>query len=229
MGILADTLVIGIGSLLGSKFKRLKIGYYTIGIAVMIVSLVSFLENMYNIEGMRLSTDNLIVVLFAFIVGSKTGETLNLEERLSNLGKGDNKSLNAFIDATLFFGIGGMQISGPISLALNHDSDQLYIKSMIDAPFALIFGSTYGKVASFSALPVALAQIAIAGAASVFKSFFDVALTQQICAMGYIILFFSGLNLMSDSKTKISNINMLPGILLIIVFNVIKRFAGVWA
>lgn len=226
MGILADALVIGIGCITGSRFKNLKVGYYTIGIAVMILSLVSFLENMYNIEGQRLSTDNLIIVLFAFIAGSKIGELLHIEEKLSTFGKSDNQSLNAFIDASLFFAIGGMQISGSITLALNHDNSQLYIKSLIDAPFALVFGSTYGKITALSAIPIALLQVMIVGVTFASSSFFDPSLTQQICAMGYIILFFSGFNLLSSGNTKISNINMLPGLILIILFHIIRRLAG---
>lgn len=226
MGILADALVIGGGGLLGSRLKNHKIEHSTIGIAVMIISLVSFLENMYNVKGKALSTDHLIVVLLAFLIGSKIGEALKLEERMSNFGKTDNQSLNAFVDAALFFGVGGLQISGPLTLALNHSNDQLFIKSLVDAPFSLIFGSTYGKITAFSAFPVAALQLAIAAAAYAFSSFFDPALTAQICAMGYIILFFSGFNLMSDGKTKISNINMLPGILLILLFHVAKNAVG---
>lgn len=226
MGILADALVIGGGGLLGSRLQHHKTEHGTIGIAVMIVSLVSFLENMYNVKGSMLSTDHLIVVLLAFLIGSKIGEVLRLEERMSTFGKTDNRTRNAFLDAALFFGIGGLQISGPLTLVLNHSNDQLFIKSMIDAPFALIFGSTYGKVTAIAALPVAALQILIAATAYMCSSLFDPALTAQICAMGYIILFFSGVNLMTDGKAKISNINMLPGILLILLFHIIKRTVG---
>ena len=225
MGILADALVIGLGGLFGSRFRHYQIGHYTIGIAVMMVSLVCFLENMFNVDGTRLSTDNLIIVLLAFLIGSKIGEAIRLEDRLSNLGKTDHPSLNAVIDASLFFGIGGMQISGSVALALNHDSSQLLIKSLLDAPFALIFGASYGKVTGLAAIPVAVLQIAIAAAAYASSSLFDAALTQQICAMGYVILFFSGFNLMSDGKMKIRNINMLPGILLILAFHIVRRIA----
>ena len=226
MGILADALVICICGIFGEKIKNHKISNYTIGIAIMMLSLVSFLENMYNINGKTLSTDNLIIVLLAFIAGSKIGEVIRLEERLSNLGRTDNKSLNAFVDATLFFGVGGLQISGPIALALKHSNDQLFIKSLVDAPFALIFGSTYGKIAAVSAIPVALLQVGIAIVAYMFSSFLTQTLIAEICAMGYIILFFSGFNLMTDGKVKISNTNMIPGIGLVVLFDIVKIVIG---
>ena len=226
MGILADALVIGIGSIFGCKLKDYKIAHQTIGIGIMMLSLVCFLENMYDINGKTLSNNHLIVVLLAFLIGSKIGEMLRLEERMSNLSKTKNQSLNAIVDATLFFGVGGLQISGPIALALNHSSDQLFLKSMVDAPFALVFGSSYGKVTALSAFPVAILQLGIAAVASSFSFLFAPSLIAEICAMGYIILFFSGLNLMTDGKAKISNINMLPGILLIFIFNIIKTFFG---
>ena len=129
--------------------------------------------------------------------------------------------MNAFIDAMIFFGVGGLQISGPIMLATNNDSSQLLIKTAVDFPFAIAFGSAYGKVVSFSAFPVAVMQIGIALIAYFFSGFFSGEITAQLCAMGYVILFFSGYNLMTNGRNKVSNINMLPAIFLVILFNLI--------
>ncbi len=223
MGIFTDALTIVLGGLFGSKLQkesRTK-NYQILGIGIMLVSLVGFLENVYNVQGENVVSTNLMIVLFSYLIGSKIGEAIRLEDRLSNLSKTSNKSFNAFIDSALFFGVGGLQISGPILLALNHDNSQLFIKTFVDLPFAIAFGATYGKIVSVSALPVAIIQILIALTACFFSSFFNNEMIAQLCAMGYIILFFSGFNLISDTKHKINNINMLPGIFLVILFNII--------
>ncbi len=223
MGIITNALTIFLGSLFGGKLQKSAISKNCniLAIAIMLVSLVGFLENVYNVQGESIASDNLLVVLFSFFIGSKIGEIMRIEEKLSNLSKTSNKQFNAFIDSVLFFGVGGLQISGPILLALNNDSSQLFIKSFIDLPFAIIFGATYGKVVSLSALPVAAIQVIIALTAYFFSGFLGNKMTTQLCAMGYIILFFSGFNLIIDNKHKINNINMLPSIFLVVLLNLI--------
>ena len=92
---------------------------------------------------------------------------------------------------------------------------------MIDFPFAIMFGISYGKKTAFSAIPVAIIQILIAALAMVFGQFLDASVIRQLCAMGYIILFFSGLNLMN--KTKINNVNMILGIFMILLYHIILQ------
>lgn len=223
MGIIADALAIIVGGFFGGRLQKImgNKNYSVLAIAIMIVSLVGFLENIYNVQGDSIASENLLVVLFSFLIGSKMGEALRIEEKLSNLSKTSNKQFNAFIDTVLFFGVGGLQISGPILLALNRDSSQLFIKTFVDFPFAVAFGATYGKVVSLSALPVAFIQILIACTACLFAPAFSSSMTAQLCAMGYIILFFSGFNLITNGKYRINNINMLPGIFLVAMFHLI--------
>lgn len=72
-------------------------------------------------------------------------------------------------------------------------SSQLFIKTFVDFPFAVAFGATYGKIFSLSALPVAAIQILIGLTAWLFAGIFSASMTAQLCAMGYIILFFPAL------------------------------------
>ena len=227
MGIVLDGISIALGCLVGSKLRRKthRGGYQTLGIGIMIVSLVGCLENMFLVDGNTISGVNLLTVLFAYLAGSWVGEGLRLEARLSDLGKTDNASLNAFMDTALFFGVGGLQISGPIALAMNGDNSQLFIKSFVDLPFALAFGGAYGSKAALAAIPVAALQLLILWIARLTLGEFGDSMIQQLCAMGYIILFFSGMNLMTDGKHRIPNINMLPGILLVIIINMVLNLA----
>jgi len=223
MGIVIDALAIMFGGVFGSKLNKSgKENYRTLGIGIMMICFVGFFENMYRVHGESIISENLIIVLFAYIAGSKLGEMIRLDERLSNLGKTNNTSLNAFVDAVLFFGIGGMQISGPIALAINGDNSQLLIKSFVDLPFALAFGAACGKIVALSALPVAAMQVLIAATAYFSAAFLSPEMTAQLCAMGYVLLFFSGFNLVTEGKHKISNVNMLPGIFLVVLFNILR-------
>lgn len=204
MGILIDALSIIFGGVLGSIFKERVLfkNFLVLGISIMIISMVGFLENIFCVADMGLESANLMIVVFSLIIGSWIGDAIHIDARLSRFANSEKVSYNAFIDATLFFGIGGLQISGPVILAISNDSSQLILKSIIDFPFALIFGASYGRITALSAVPVAFMQIIIAVQAYFAGSFLSDTLIGQICAMGYIVLFFSGFNLICENKYK---------------------------
>lgn len=223
MGIIINALSISFGALLGSTFKSRVVlkNFSALGISIMLISFVGLIENVFGISQSKLVSNNLMIVVFSLIIGSIIGEALHIDEKINNFSKGDKLSFNAFTDATLFFGIGGLQISGPIILALSGDNNQLFLKSIIDFPFAIMFGASYGISASLSALPVAAAQVLIFILSNYAGNFLTGSVIAQICSMGYIVLFFSGFNLICEKKNKINNTNMIPGILIVLLFNII--------
>ena len=225
MGIIMNVLSIITGSLFGNIFKeRIKFKNFTVfGIAIMIISIVGFFENIFDVNGMALKSNDLLVVVFALIIGTILGDAIQLETKINNISSYLNDSFTAFIDATIFFGVGGMQICGPIMLATVGDNSQLIIKSLIDFPFALMFGISYGKKVLLSSIPVAVVQVIIVLLTILSKTFFDTTVIKQLCAMGYIILFFSGFNLICESKYKINNVNMIIGIFIILLYNVLLK------
>ena len=223
MGILTNALGIACGGLLGGKLKKgiSRENNRILGIGIMIISLVGFFENIYLVTGGTIASDNLLVVLFTYMIGSRLGEWMGLEEKMKRWSKAECQERSALLEAILFFGVGGLQICGPIALAVNRDNSQLLLKSAIDLPFAIALGATYGRVVALSAVPVALGQGLIAVAAFLSASLFSSQLIAELCAMGYIILFFSGYNLITEKKNQISNTNMLPGIALLILYHLI--------
>ena len=79
----------------------------------------------------------------------------------------------------------------------------------------------YGKKISLSAIAVVLMQLLIAALAYGLGAFFSPDLLCQLCSIGYLILFFSGVNMLGLPNCKIKNINIIPGIFLIIIYNVL--------
>ncbi len=187
----------------------------------MLISIVGLLENILSISDEKIVGEHTVVVSIALVLGFIIGDALKLEDRIYALSKAQTAAKNGFIDSVLFFGIGGLQISGPIIYALKGDSFQLILKGVIDFPFALMLGATYGKKISFSALVVVLMQLIIASLAYCLGGFLSTDLLCQLCSIGYLILFFSGFNMLCSPQSKIKNINIIPGIFLIIVYNVI--------
>ncbi len=163
MGIVINAFTIITGSFFGSIFKKyVKFKNFTVfSIAIMIISIVGFFENIFDINGMMLKSDDLLVIVFSLIIGTIIGDFIQLETKISNLSSIGKDGFSGFIDSAIFFGVGGMQICGPILLATIGDNSQLIIKSIIDFPFAMMFGVSYGKKVILSSIPVALGQVII--------------------------------------------------------------------
>ena len=223
MGFIVDACSIFLGGILGGIFqKKLNLkSNPAFAIAIMLISLVGLLENILSISDGKIVGEHTVVVSIALVLGYLIGDALKLEYRIYSLSKAQNISKNGFIDSILFFGIGGLQISGPILYALTGDNFQLVLKGVIDFPFALMMGATYGKKISVSAIVVVLGQLIIAAVAYFFGAFISTNLLCQLCSIGYLILFFSGFNMLCSPQSKIKNIHIIPGIFLIIIYNVI--------
>lgn len=224
MGILSSAISIALGSIFGDKLKsRIPMQNITIlGISVMLISLVGMLENVFTVSEHNIKSSDLIIVVLALLAGSLIGEAFKIDKLLSGPRKKDTTE-NPFYIGTMFFAVGGLQITGPLMLSLNNDNSQLFIKSLIDFPFAFALGATYGKKIAFSALPVAIMQFGIYATAFPLEKYLVNGLVEQICAIGYIILFFTGFNLVCDKKYKINTTNMLPAIIVVILFNCAVR------
>ena len=225
MFFLFDAGAVFLGGILGGFFqKRLKLESLTaLPIAIMLISIVGLFENILSISGERIVGENTIIVSIALVLGYAIGERLRLEDRIYSLSKAQTIGANGLIDAILFFGIGGLQISGPILYALDGDSFQLILKGMIDFPFALMLGATYGKRISLSAFFILAMQIAIALIAYCARELISADLLAALCSLGYVILFFSGYNTLASPKNKIKNVNILPGMILIILYHIVKE------
>lgn len=223
MGFIADGMAIFLGGMLGGIFnKRINIkNNFALALAIMLISIVGLLENILSISDGKIVGEHTVVVCIALALGCFIGDTLKLEDRVYSLSRTENQTANGLIDSVLFFGIGGLQISGPILYALNGDSFQLILKGVIDFPFAIMLGAAYGKKVSFSAVAVVLMQLVIAALAYCLGAFFSPDLLCQLCSIGYLILFFSGFNMLCLPGVKVKNINIIPGIFLIIIYNVL--------
>ena len=96
---------------LGDIFReRIKLkNLMVFSISIMIISLVGFFENVFDVSGITLKSNELLVIVFSLIIGTTLGDAMQLETKLSNLSNFTEGDFSVFIDSTVFFGIGGLQ------------------------------------------------------------------------------------------------------------------------
>ncbi|MGB8648054.1 MAG: DUF554 domain-containing protein [Anaerolineae bacterium] len=183
---------------------------------------------MVLVIGMSMAiTGNALIVLFSLLIGGILGELVQIDERLSALGRAlENRFARngvagqftkGFVTASLVFCVGPLAILGSIQDGLIGDYRLLAVKSLLDAFASLAFASTLGLGVAFSALAVLLYQGAISlgaigiGAAlgSVTR---DTPWVIQLSATGGVILLGIGLLLLDLKRIRVAN--LLPAILI---------------
>ena len=228
LGTIVNTLSIIIGSLVGLFFKGKIPEKYSqtimhgIGLAVVLIGLKT-----------ALNTDAILIIIISFVIGSIIGEFFRIEDRLDRLGGWIGKRLSknsdgiskAFVNASLLFCVGAMAIVGAMESGLTGNHQTLFAKSTLDGISSIIFTSTMGIGVIFSSISVFIYQGLITVAASSIKPYLLPEVVSQMSAVGGLLIFAIGINLLGIKKIKIGN--MLPAIFIPLIYQVIKNIYAV--
>lgn len=232
--VLLGTLVNGVciigGTLAGRLLKnipdRMKESVmFAIGLAVTVLGLQ-----------MGFSSKSYLIVILSLVIGAAAGEWLNLDEKLNMMGswidrkmkRNDSSISQGFVTATLIFVIGAMAVIGSLDSGIRNDHDVLYTKAIIDGFTSAILASTLGIGVIFSSIPVVIYQGSIALFATQINKWVPSALMdsfiEEMTAVGGIMIFAIGLNLLGLTKIRVAN--LLPGLLVTAVLvSIVYYFA----
>lgn len=196
-----------------------------LGLSTMFIGLSGALPGLLVVEGSALSGVDMretLGMILALALGTFIGECLDLEGWLERLGVwlkaradrsgGDSRFVQGFVTASLTVSIGAMAIVGSIQDGLSGDPTTLFTKSILDFLIVMIFASTYGKGAIFSALPVGVLQGTVTLFAGLLAPVFSQPVVDNLSAVGSILIFCVGSNLAFGSKFRVAN--MLPALAL---------------
>ena len=177
-----------------------------------------------------LNTDAILIVIISFVIGSIIGEFLGIEDRLDRIGNWIGERFantsdgiaKGFVSASLLYCVGAMAIVGAMESGLSGNHQTLFAKSILDGVGSIIFASTMGIGVIFSAISVFVYQGLITLAASSIKPYLLPEVVSQMSAVGGLLIFAIGINLLEIKKIKIGN--MLPAIFVPLIYQVIKSF-----
>ena len=219
----AATIIIGagIGLLLkkGIKHSMQATIMDGLGLAVIIIGITGAIKS-----------ENIILVIVSLVLGSMLGEAIDIEDKLEKLGQFVQNKMNSndqnlakgFVTASLVYCVGAMAIVGSLEAGIQGNYETLFAKSMLDGISAIIFASTLGIGVAFSSVPVFLYQGSITLLANVVKDVFTAPLVTELSAIGGVLIIAIGINLLGLKKIKVGN--MLPAILVPIIYFLIKGF-----
>ena len=224
LGTIVNCAAIIAGGLIGTLFGN-RIGERYTKMLMTVMALITAVIGLQS----ALGTANMLIVVVCMVLGTVIGIALKLDDRLNNSGDkikaklsgtklGQGRFSDAFVTSTLVFAIGAMAILGSIQAGLNHDYSILFTKSIMDFTSAIAFAAALGPGVLLSALPILIVQGSITLLAGVAEPFLTSEVVTEMSAAGGVILFGMALNLLDVCKERIKVGNMIPAILLSIIY-----------
>ena len=224
LGTIVNCAAIIAGGLIGTLFGN-RIGERYTKMLMTVMALITAVIGLQS----ALGTANMLIVVVCMVLGTVIGIALKLDARLNNSGEkikaklsgtklGQGRFSDAFVTSTLVFAIGAMAILGSIQAGLNHDYSILFTKSIMDFTSAIAFAAALGPGVLLSALPILIVQGLITLLAGVAEPFLTSEVVTEMSAAGGVILFGMALNLLDVCKERIKVGNMIPAILLPIIY-----------
>mgnify|MGYP001028545915 FL=1 len=213
LGTYVNTAAIIAGSLLGLLLK----GGIAKNTAASVMHAIGLAVVLIGLRG-AFKTEALLVVIGSLAVGTLLGEYLRIEQRLEGLGtklgslvRGSEEGFSAgFVTASLVFCVGAMAIVGSLESGLAGNHQTLFAKSALDGVASIIFASTLGVGVLFSSISVLIYQGGITLGASLIRQFLTPEVVNEMSAVGGLLIFAIGINLLEIRKLKIGN--MLPAL-----------------
>lgn len=234
MGTIINTISIIVGGILGILFgKKLKEESQTAiirscAIAVIFIGIAGAIEGMISITDSTLVSGKSMFIVLCLTLGTIFGEIIDIEgifETFASFIKTktgnskDKKFIKGFTTASFTVCIGAMAILGSIKEGLVGDYSILATKSVLDLVIVMILSCSLGKGCIFSAIPVFILEGSITLLAKLLSGIMTTTAIANISLIGSILIFCVGINLLFDKKISVAN--LLPSIVLAIVFSIL--------
>ncbi|MGG0935644.1 DUF554 domain-containing protein [Brevibacillus centrosporus] len=225
LGTIVNVVLIIIGSMIGSIFKRgMKESYQDIlmqgmGLAVTALGVFSISKHMGN-------SQYPVLFIVSLAVGSIVGEKLDMESRFKNLVSRISKGnlAEGLSTAVLLFCIGTLSIVGPIESALNGNQTYLFTNAILDLITSMVLAATFGIGIALSAIVLFCWQGFFYLAAGYVADFITSELLTEISIIGGVLILSSGLSILGVKKFK--TMNLIPALLFPVVYLTVKSLIG---
>ena len=162
------------------------------------------------------------------------GEIIKLDDRINGIGKTIESKVKSdgfskgFVSAFVIFCVGSMSIIGSVNDGLSGDTEVLFVKSALDFITAAVLASTMGIGVVFACVPLFIYQGGISLFASQIKPLIESCpeMLTQFSMVGYAIIMCIGFNFIAG--TKIKTANLLPAMLVPVLYNLFKTVENLW-
>lgn len=212
-GTIFNTLMIIIGSIVGSVFKKgIKDEYHTI--LMLAMGLVAMGLGINAIVQHLPSSQYPVLFIVSLAIGGLLGQRLDLEGKFNALVNKYSKGnlAEGLSTAILLFCIGTLSIIGPIEAALKGNYTYLLANGMLDGITSIVLASTFGIGIAFAGIVLFLWQGSIYLIALLMESTINNSLLNEVTIVGGFLILASGLSILGIKK--FNTLNLLPSLLI---------------
>ncbi|MDF2678998.1 MAG: hypothetical protein K0R47_188 [Brevibacillus sp.] len=225
IGTIVNVVLIMVGSLIGSVFKRgMKDSYQDIlmqgmGLAVTALGVYSISKHMPN-------SQYPVLFIVSLALGGVIGEKLNMEHRFKNIVSKFSKGnlAEGLSTAVLLFCIGTLSIVGPIESALNGNHTYLFTNAILDLVTSIVLAATFGIGIALSAIVLFCWQGFFYVAAGAVAGYITPELLTEISIIGGVLILSSGLSILGVKKFR--TMNLIPALLIPVIYLSVKSLIG---
>jgi len=217
-GNLINAAAIVVGGFIGTVFHRAlpqryqAIVFQGTGLFVMVLGI-----------SMSIKMEHVLISVFSLILGGLCGELLRIDKQINTFGDWIKRSLkfrsekftNGFVSASLLYCTGAMAVLGAIEEGLGNYPTILLTKSTMDGFISIVLAAALGVGVVFSAIPVAIYQGFLTLIAFLFANTLDMAIVNELSAVGGILLVGLGINILEIKKIEV--VNLLPSLVFVMV------------
>jgi len=169
---------------------------------------------------MALKSKELLLMIFALVLGGLLGEAIQIEQSLNRLSdllkKRINSSNSQFTEglttAFMLFCVGSLTILGAFEEGLGNKPNLLITKGVMDGFSSIALSTAFGVGVLFSAIPLLLYQGGLTLFASFLAPVLSNAIITELSAVGGVMIIGIGINILEIKKLPV--VNMLPALLL---------------
>ena len=237
LGTIINTAAVIVGGLIGLLLKNglkeqfQKALMQACGVATIFIGAAGTLSKMLVLHNDGLKTKGTMLLIISLVLGAILGEVLHVEDRMDTLGErikkavkreNDGQFVDGFVNVSLIICVGAMAIVGSIQDGISGDFSMLAAKAVLDGVILIVFASTYGVGAIFSALPIFIYQGTITLLARFFGELASTGLIDNLSFVGSALIFCVGINIAFGKRFKVGN--MLPALIIPVIYEGILAF-----
>ena len=169
-----------------------------------------------------MNTANLLIPILSMVIGTFIGELIDIDGALQKLSnklqskfKGSSVA-EGFFTCSLVFAVGAVAVMGALDSGLKGDHSLLYAKALMDGTASIAFAAALGLGVVFSSVTVFVVEGGIALLAGLVADLLSTAVINEISFVGSLLIVGISLNMMGATKLRI--LNMVPALVLPILF-----------
>lgn len=231
LGVLVNSGAIIFGSIIGLLFSK----KFTDELNDMIMTGCGVVTLVIGFQ-MAFGYANIVFMALSLIIGAIIGYALDIDGKVLKIGEKLEKLTKkndlletagsksnfayAFLNSSVLFCTGAMAIVGSFEAGAKHEYTTLFTKSILDGFIAIGYASAMGVGTAFSALAILVYQGSLALLSTWIQPYVSELLIKEVSAVGGCMIVMIGLNLLNLKKIKTAN--FLPGLIVEIIFVVVK-------